>query len=193
MLTTIYHWITQYAALPFTITAVVATIAGVLGGWVLTLMGMPGNWLILVLAIVYDFLLAPDGRMELGWPVLFILALLAVGGEIVEFATGAIGVAKTGGSRRSAMTALVGSFVGGIGGAMVGLPIPVAGPVLGVLLFASLGALVGAVAGEYSVRKELKGSLKVGVAAFLGRIFGSVGKTLVGGVMVVVYLVCLLI
>lgn len=88
---------------------------------------------------------------------------------------------------------LLGSFVGGILGAVVGLPIPVAGPVIGVLLFAGSGALVGAVAGEYSVRRELKGSLKVGAAAFWGRIFGSVGKSLIGGVMVVLYLVSLII
>ena len=66
-----------------------------------------------------------------------------------------------------------------------------AGPVIGVLLFASAGALIGAVAGEYSVRRELKGSLKVGVAAFFGRVLGSVGKTIVGAVMVVMFLVCL--
>ncbi len=193
MLDTILQFVAQYGAIALTVLAVAGGILAVFAGWVLTLIGMPGNWLILLVAIAYDLLLAPDGRLQLGWVVLGVLALLAVSGEVVEMATGAVGVARTGGSRRSATLALLGSFVGGILGAVVGLPIPVAGPVIGVLLFAGSGALVGAVAGEYSVRRELKGSLKVGAAAFWGRIFGSVGKSLIGGVMVVLYLVSLII
>ena len=183
--------ITHYSGTAAVGIGVFVIVLGVIVCWGLTLMGMPGNWCIVLLALLYELLIAPAGQMQLGWPIIGLLAVLAMIGEVLEFATGAVGVAKTGGSRRSAAIALVGSFVGGIMGAAVGLPIPVAGPIIGVLLFASVGALLGAVVGEYSVRRELRGSLKVGAAAFLGRMFGSVGKAIVGGVMVAMFLVSL--
>lgn len=180
--------LTHYLGLVVTGLLLLVNIAAVVGCWVLTLLGMPGNWCILAISVVYDLFLAPDGRFELGWTIIGVLAALTILGEAVEFMAGAVGVHQTGGSRRSAALSLVGSLIGGIAGAVIGMPIPVVGPVVGVLVFAGLGALVGAVIGEYSVRGELKGSLHVGAAAFVGRVCGSIGKSIVGAVMVAVFL-----
>lgn len=178
---------TQYLGLLLTGLLLVILIAAVAGSWLLTLFGLPGNWCILLIAVLYE-LFAPDGRFELSWTMVGILVGLAVLGEALEFAAGAVGVRRTGGSPRSAAFSLVGSLVGGIVGAGVGLPIPIVGSIVGVLVFAGLGALAGAVAGEYSEGRELSGSLQVGAAAFVGRVCGSVGKSIVGAVMVAVFL-----
>ena len=109
-----WQTITAYAGVALTGLGVLVSVAGVIGSWVLTLIGMPGNWCIVLLAVGYELLLAPAGRLELGWPVIWLLIALAVAGELLEAATGVVGVAKTGGSRRSATAALIGSFAGGI-------------------------------------------------------------------------------
>jgi len=165
----------------------------VISGWVMTLFGLPGNWLILVSAGVFDWLLKSPSRLEITIPLLVGLGILAVLGELIEFFAGSIGVAKKGGSRTSAILALIGSALGGIFGAFVGLPIPVIGSIVGVLFFASAGALVGAVIGEDMQGRDFRGSMGVGMAAFWGRLFGSIGKTIVGGIMVAVAFVGLVI
>ncbi len=158
----------------------------VISCWAMTLFGLPGNWFIPVAAIAFDFALRDGWRLEIQWPLIIVLLLLATVGEGLEFLAGAVGVRRQGGSKLSAVLALIGSALGGVAGAVVGLPIPIVGPVLGVLLFASLGALVGAALGEDWHGEELDKSLSVGVAAFWGRLWGSLAKTLVGGIMVAV-------
>ncbi len=59
----------------------------------------------------------------------FVMLGLAMLGEAIEFAAGALGVGKLGGSKRAAALAVVGSLVGAIGGMFVGLPIPIVGSV----------------------------------------------------------------
>ncbi len=181
-------WYLATAGISFLVIVYVVT---VLAGWVLTLFGLPGIWLIPLAGVGFDFLVSSHPRLEVTWPVILALVLLGMVGEACEFLAGAAGVARQGGSRFSAFLALVGSFAGGIVGAVVGLPIPVIGSVVGVLLFASLGALVGAVLGEDFHGRDFNGSLGVGVAAFWGRLLGSLAKTLVGGIMVAVALLAL--
>lgn len=182
--------VTQYLGLALTGLLLLVMVVAVGGSWFLNLFGLPGNWCILLIAVLYE-LFAPDGRFELSWTMIGILAGLAVLGEALEFAAGAVGVRRTGGSRRSAAFSLAGSLVGGILGAGMGLPIPIVGSVVGVLVFAGLGALVGAVLGEHTQGRELAGSLQVGAAAFVGRVCGSIGKSIVGAVMVAVFLTSL--
>ena len=79
---------------------------------------------------------------------------------------------------------IVGSLAGGILGVAVGLPIPVVGSVIAALLFAALGALLGGIVGERWHGQNWTDSLKVGHAAFWGRLTGTLGKVLVGFVMV---------
>ena len=85
-----------------------------LGCWLLTLLGLPGNWLMVVATSIYAYLIPAQSPTALGWKTVVTILILAAMGEIVELLTGALGVSKSGGSRRSAVMALAGSIVGGI-------------------------------------------------------------------------------
>lgn len=154
--------------------------------WVLTLFSMPGNWLIVAAAATFAFLGAADDKPAISWMVVAVLAGLAALGEVIEFAASALGTTRAGGSRRGALLAIGGAVVGSIVGAVVGLPIPVVGSVVGVLLFASLGAMTGAMIGESWKGRTLDESIEVGQAAFWGRLAGTLAKTGIGTVMVLV-------
>lgn len=158
---------------------------------VLTILGLPGNWLSVLATGLYAWLVPAVPPLSIGLRVVVLLVVLASIGELIEFLAGAAGASKVGGSKRGAVLAIVGSIVGGIVGLFVGLPVPVAGSVIASLLFAALGALVGAVLGELWKGRTGKESLQVGVAAFRGRLLGTLGKVLVGFVMLVVVVVAL--
>jgi len=161
-------------------------------GWLLTLLGLPGNWLIVAAAAIYSLVVPADSSLAIsGWAVL-ILAGLALCGELAELAAAALGVSKAGGSRRSALLALVGSVIGGIVGMFVGLPVPVVGSLIAVLLFAGLGAMAGAMLGESWKGRGLDQSVQVGKAAFWGRMLGTLAKTLIGSIMAGVTVAALL-
>ncbi len=100
---------------------------------------LAGNWLIVAAAALYAWWMPPDSAMAIGWQTVAGLALLAVLGEIVELAAGALGVAKLGGSRRDALLAIVGSIVGSIAGIVIGLPIPLFGSLVAAVVFGGIG------------------------------------------------------
>jgi uncharacterized protein YqgC (DUF456 family) len=160
--------------------------------WCLTLVGLPGNWLMVASAAIYALLLPPSWRTDIGWWTVALLAVLAVLGEVIEFAAGAWGAARAGGSKRAAVLALLGSIAGGLVGVVVGLPIPVVGPLIAAVLFAACGATAGAVVGETWKGRGLDEGLQVGKSAFWGRLLGTVGKFIVGSVMIVTAVVALL-
>ena len=110
---------------------------------------------------------------------------LALAGETIEFAAGALGAQRAGASRRATAFAMIGSMIGAIAGAVIGLPIPVIGSVLAAILFGGLGATAGAMYGHWSDGKPWKESWTIGHAAFWGRTFGTLGKMLAGLVIVV--------
>ncbi len=76
-------------------------------------------------------------------------------------------------------------------GAVVGIPIPIpiVGLVIGSVLFACVGALVGAAIGEKWHGSKLDHSLKVGGAAFAGRLVGTLGKIAMGSAILVLAIV----
>ena len=159
--------------------------------WLLNLLNLPGNWMISIATLVYMPLIPEDRRLAVTWPVIVALLLLAIWGELVEFAASAWGVTKAGGTRWGAGLALIGSIVGGIAGIFFGLPIPILGQILAALLFAGLGALVGAVAGERIAGRQFPESMQVGRAAFWGRLLGTFGKVSIGAVMGMLVLISL--
>lgn len=158
-----------------------AMLVGVGAGWVLTVVSLPGNWLILATAGVYAWLTPEGTRWDIGLPVLGVLLGLAVVGEIVEALASAAGVKKVGGSKRGAVLAVVGSVIGAIVGTGA-IPIPAFGTIFG----ACLGALVGAVVGELWKGRDIDHTLRVGQAAFWGRLVGSLAKIIVASAMVAV-------
>ena len=81
---------------------------------------------------------------------------------------------------------MIGSVVGAIIGAVIGVPVPVVGSLLAALLFGGLGAAAGAMFGEWSSGREWKQNVRVGHSTFWGRTFGTIGKTMVGLVILVV-------
>jgi hypothetical protein len=153
-------------------------------GWVAQLIGLPGNWLIVLAAASYAWWIEPEAATAIGWNTLIALVLLAVLGEVVELAAGALGVAKVGGSRRGAVLAIVGSLVGSLAGFFVGLPIPLVGSLVAAVFFGGVGALIGAMLGESWKGRDFDSSLAVGKAAFIGRVLGTVGKLIVTSIMV---------
>ena len=156
----------------------------VLGMWCLNLIGLPGNWLIVATCLLWGWL-GPT-QFQFSWWLVAALIVLTLAGEAVEFAASVAGTRKHGGSNTGATCSLVGAVVGGLAGAIFGLPIPIPliGSVIGSILFASAGAFAGAVIGEYWNGRPWKEALRIGKAAFIGRLLGTVGKFTLGAAMV---------
>jgi uncharacterized protein YqgC (DUF456 family) len=151
----------------------------------LNLLAVPGNWLLLAASALFAWLLRTDGR-ELSWESIVVLGLLALAGEAFELLAGTAGAARHGASSRGLILSVVGSLVGSILGAGAGLPVPVLGPALGALAGGALGALAGAAIGEHWRGSTADQSWTVGQAAFWGRLWGTVGKLIVGLIMAVI-------
>src|SRR3954466_6506818 len=116
--------------------------------WLTNILGLPGNWLMLAAATFYWLWTPADSTAAVGTTLLLVLASLAIFGEVLELMAGSAGVSKAGGTRRSAVYAILGSIGGALAGFVVGVPIPLIGPLVGSLLLGSLGAMAGAMLGE---------------------------------------------
>ncbi len=140
-------------------------------GVLLTLLGLPGTWIMLLAALGIE-LWRPE---LLGNGVLITSAVLCVLAEVVEFAAGAVGAKRAGGSKRAAVGAVIGGLVGGLVGTVVILI-----PIVGTLLGASLGAGIGAAAMELTIehRRNADAAGKVAAGAFVGRLLATVFKTM---------------
>ncbi|MEM8912173.1 MAG: DUF456 domain-containing protein [Planctomycetota bacterium] len=148
--------------------------------WLLNLLTLPGNWIAVAFIGIYVWLGPQDGAISIstatvGWA--FAVALL---GELLEFAAGAVGTKRAGASRRATLMAIVGSMVGAIAGGIVGIPIPVVGPMLAALLFGGFGATLGAIFAEWQDGRPWRENWRIGRAAFWGRTAGTVGKMIAG-------------
>ncbi|MEI8376446.1 MAG: DUF456 domain-containing protein [Planctomycetota bacterium] len=163
-----------------------------LGCWLVTLLGLPGNWLMVMATAIYAYTIPAQSPAALGWRTVVAILVLATLGEIVELLASTMGVSKTGGSRRGAVMALLGSIVGCILGTLIGVPIPLVGSAIAAVFFAGLGAMAGAMLGEISVGQRLGTSWQIGKAAFWGRLAGTMGKMLVGAFMIVFVVVAML-
>jgi uncharacterized protein YqgC (DUF456 family) len=148
--------------------------------------------LAILLVGVYAYFMPAERRVDIGWGVIIGLLVMAVLGEVIEFLAAALGATKAGGSKRGAVLALIGSLLGGVMGLFIPIPPPVIGSMIGALLFASLGALGGAMLGEQWKGRDFDESLRVGHAAFWGRLLGTLGKVLVGCVMLVLVVAAVL-
>lgn len=151
--------------------------------WLANLFSLPGNWGLLGLTALFAWLVPHDSSRGIAWNTVWILLVLAVVGEIIEFLAGAAGAAKRGASRRSIWLSLVGALAGSIGGAIVGLPIALVGSPIAALLGGAAGSFAGAYLGETWAERPLGHSVAVAKGAFMGRLWGTVGKFAVGAVM----------
>ena len=159
------------------VSAVVLTVLNLVF-WVGILFNLPGTWLMVLVTALLKWW-QPD-YVQVSWTVLGMAAGLAVLGEVLEFVLGAAGSRRAGGSTRAAALAIVGSLVGGI----IGTAIPV--PVVGTLIGACLGAFVGSLIGDLWAGRPVFQSFEAGWAAAVGRLWGTVSKLAIGGIIVLV-------
>ncbi len=155
---------------------------------VANLFTLPGNWFIAGFTVLFAvFVHLPSEAGISYWSAGAVVAL-AVFGEILEFAAGAAGAAKSGGSRRGMVLAVAGAMAGSLAGSILGvsIPIPLLGPLIGAVAGGAVGAFGGAYAGESWKGRSEDERLAVSWAAMIGRVFGTVGKLGVGAIMVVV-------
>lgn len=153
--------------------------------------GVPGAWIIIAAAILVEL---TDGlwREDPSTPLfplwLFAAAIvLALMGELLEFALGALGVRRGGGTRRG----MIGAVIGGIGGAILGTFIPI--PLVGTLIGAIAGTFVGAFIFELGDPALRTGAaLRPALWATLGRIAGSACKIPIAATILMGFAVALL-
>ena len=173
-------WWSEWFATIGPATAAVAIVVLCAIAWASNLVAIPGNWISVALLAFYVWLGPEESRFAIGGSTLVLSFVLALAGETIEFAAGALGAQRAGASRRATLFAMMGSILGAILGALIGLPVPVVGSVLAAMLFGGLGATAGATYGHWSDGKPWKESWTVGHAAFWGRTFGTFGKMLTG-------------
>src|ERR671930_1928718 len=97
--------------------------------------GLPGLWVMAGAVLVYSYLGPPSA---IGIATLIAVVVLALVGELLEFALAGRYARKYGGSRRAGW----GAILGGIIGAIVGVPIFLIGSMIGAFLGAFVGAWV---------------------------------------------------
>lgn len=161
----------------------VLLVLGNLFAWLLTVLQLPGNWLIVLLTAIAAWLMPEDTRFDLGWPTVGIVFGLAVLGEVLELAAGAVVAKKRGASRRAVALALLGGIVGAVIGAGSGSIVPVVGTLIGVLSGGAAGSFIGAYVGETWKGRDEEQAIAVGTAVAIGRTLGVLGKMAVGVVM----------
>jgi len=161
-------------------------VLGSLFAWLLTVLQLPGNWLMVLLTAMAAWLIPEETRFSVGWPTVGIVFALAVVGEVLELATGAVAAKKQGASRRAVCLALVGGIAGALFGAGGGSVVPVLGTLIGILAGGAAGAFLGAYLGETWKGRSEAQAVAVGRAVAIGRTLGVLGKMSVGVVMVLI-------
>jgi uncharacterized protein YqgC (DUF456 family) len=154
-----------------------------LAAWLTTLLTVPGNWIVVGLAAGFAWLFPAAAGRGITWTTVFVLIGLAIVGEIIEFGAGAAGAAKQGASRRAVGLSILGAAVGSIVGLAVGTPVPVLGSFVMAVLGGAGGAFVGAYIGEYWKGRGDEERVAAGKGAFVGRLWGTVGKLAAGATM----------
>ncbi|MBI4412299.1 MAG: DUF456 domain-containing protein [Deltaproteobacteria bacterium] len=143
-------------------------------------LGFPGTWLMVVVSFVYSLIADfQTGKSDFG--ILFVVILLAVVGEVLEFGIGVWGGKKMSVSNRT----IVASLIGGVLGAFIGVPVLLIGSILGLFAGVFAGAFLSEILEKRDWRKGLQGAL----ACFFSRITAMFVKTGIGFVMVVYLLV----
>ncbi|MDA3872483.1 MAG: DUF456 family protein [Kiritimatiellae bacterium] len=163
-----------------------------LAGGVLNVLGLAGNWVVLGASVMHLLVTDAESRIGYGFGIPLTLLILALLGELLEFLAGLLGAGKAGGSRRAMVLSMLGGIVGSLFGFSIGnVFFPVIGGIVGIFVVAGLGALAGAMLGETWKGRGFEESMRVGRGAFTGRILGTLGKTLVGSLMLMIALLAL--
>jgi uncharacterized protein YqgC (DUF456 family) len=140
---------------------------------VLVLFGLPGNWLVVISTCLFAWWRWEDGVFSIY--TLIAIAVLAVLGELFELLGGMHGAKRAGASRHGSIAALAGAIAGAILGTFM-IPVLFLGTVLG----ACIGAGLGVWAIEVSRGRKVEESIRCGIGAGLGELFGITTKTIIG-------------
>ena len=139
----------------------------------LLLPALPGMLLVFAGALS---IAAADGFDRVGLLSLFAIALLAVTGSLLDYASGVLGARRAGASRWGLLGAVLGLLVG----LFFGLP--------GLIL----GPGIGAITLEYARDQEFRRAMRAGTGVFIGFVVGTVLKYALAcaavGVLVLAYL-----
>ncbi len=154
--------------------------------WFTSVFTLPGNWFVVALVAGFAWLFPEEAGRGIRWMTVGVAAGLALVGEVIEFAAGAAGAAKQGASRRAMVLALVGALVGSIVGVMIGAPVPVLGSFVMALVGGAAGAFAGAYLGEMWKGRAEDARIAAGQGAFVGKIWGTLGKLATGAVIVAI-------
>jgi uncharacterized protein len=110
--------------------------------------------------------------------LLFLLFLLSVVGEVIEFFSAAIGGKHFGASNISFFTTLAFGIIGGIWGTFL---LPVVGTLMGTLI----GATLAAFSTEYMLKGKFEPALKASIGVLAGKTGSILVKTLLSLIMTV--------
>lgn len=110
---------------------------------------------------------------RIGWPTLTILAILTAFAIAVDFIATLLGAKRVGASK----LALLGAAVGSIVGIFFGL--------VGIFVLPFIGAVIG----ELIERKGMQQAAKVGLATWLGILFGALAKLALALTMIGVFVI----
>jgi uncharacterized protein YqgC (DUF456 family) len=157
-----------------------------MGAWLTTLLTVPGNWIVVGLAAAFAWLFPSAAGRGITWTTVFLLIGIAVIGEIIEFVAGAAGAAKQGASRRAVVLSIGGAMAGSMLGLAVGTPVPIVGSFVMALLGGAAGAFAGAYVGESWKGRGEEERIAAGKGAFVGRLWGTVGKLAAGAIMLAI-------
>ena len=149
------------------IAVVAMVVLGLVG---VVLPGLPGVPLVLGGLVLGAWI---DDFEYVGKSTLIWIALLALIATAVDFAASALGAKRAGAHRR----AVIGAVLGAVVGLFLGLPGLVLGP------------FVGAVIGEFTARGDLARAGRVGVATWIGMLFGGATKLALVIAMIAVFAV----
>ncbi len=141
----------------------------------LVVLGLPGTWLMVALTMLLAWWTHDAADPMFGLAVLVTITALAIIGELLEFALGAWGARRAGGTKRGSWGALLGSIVGGIAATFL-IPMPIVGTLVG----ACVGAAAGAWAFELHGGLQMNKAVLSGVGAGVGRLAGTLAKIAVG-------------
>lgn len=153
------------------ILAILLMIVGALGIILPALPGIPLMFAGMVVAA------AIDDFQKISWITLGVLGFLTLVSVIVEFAASALGAKHVGASKRAIWGAVIGTVVG----IFFGIP---------GLLF---GPFVGALVGELTVHGRVDQAGRVGIATWIGLVFGTLAKLAIAfamlGIFVLAYFI----
>ncbi|RTZ93404.1 MAG: hypothetical protein DSY91_02235 [Deltaproteobacteria bacterium] len=138
-------------------------------------LGIPGTWIIFVDAMVYAWITHFN---VIAFPGLFLLLLLAIAGEVLEFFLSIKGVKRSKPSKGVVLT----SFFSGLFLAILMAPLFFG---FGAILGALIGTFGGAFLVEYLTQKRLGHAMQIGWKAFMGRLLGFLSKFTIASTMIV--------